>query len=109
MSGGPRRREACSGRTGDFDRVRWSVIEGHSFPCASGQCAGHWESGHHIFIASDWQTNEMVVRHEMLHDLIGRPGHPDPPFAKGCKLTWDSWAGDAARPAAAGRALHRID
>jgi hypothetical protein len=37
--------------------------------------------------------DEMVVRHEMLHDLLGRPGHPDPPFGVGCPLTWESWNG----------------
>ena len=88
--------EACSGRTGNFDRLSWSVIEGYSFPCSSGQCAGHWRTNHHIFLAGEWVMDEMVVRHEMLHDLIGRPGHPDPPFGDGCPLTWASWNGGAA-------------
>jgi len=61
--------EACSGRTGNFERLRWSVIEGHSFPCSSGECAGHWRTDHHIYLAGDWVMDEMVVRHEMLHDL----------------------------------------
>lgn len=85
--------EACSGIHGNFDRLRWSVIDGNSFPCSSGQCAGHWNSDHHIFLASDWVMNEMVVRHEMLHDLIGQPGHPAPPFGEGCPLTWQTWNG----------------
>jgi hypothetical protein len=85
--------EACSGLSGDFDRVEWLVVPGHGFTCSSGQCAGHWESDHRIFIASDWTRNEMVVRHEMLHDLLGRPGHPSPPFGQGCPLTWDTWKG----------------
>jgi hypothetical protein len=88
--------EACSGRIGDFDRLRWSVIEGHSFPCSSGECAGHWRTNHHIFLAGDWVMDEMVVRHEMLHDLLGRTGHPDPPFGEGCPLTWASWNGGSA-------------
>ena len=88
--------EACSGRTGNFDRLRWSTIEGFSFPCSSGQCAGHWSTTHHIFLATEWQMDEMVVRHEMLHDLVGRPGHPDPPFGVGCPLTWATWDGGAA-------------
>lgn len=86
--------EACSGLRGEFERVRWSVVAGHSFPCASGKCAGHWEGSHDIYIAEDWTMNEMVVRHEMLHDLIGRPGHPDPPFGSPCPLTWATWHGD---------------
>jgi hypothetical protein len=85
--------EACSGLSGDFDRVEWLVVPGHGFTCSSGQCAGHWESDHRIFIAQDWAQNEMVVRHEMLHDLLGRPGHPNPPFGHGCPLTWDTWRG----------------
>ncbi len=88
--------EACSERKGDFDRLRWSVIEGRSFPCSSGDCAGHWRTDHHIYLAGDWIMDEMVVRHEMLHDLLGRPGHPDPPFGVGCPLTWESWNGGAA-------------
>ena len=89
--------EACSGRTGNFDRLSWSVIEGHSFPCSSGECAGHWRSDHHIYLAGDWVMDEMVVRHEMLHDLIGRPGHPAPPFGEGCPLTWETWNRDATQ------------
>jgi hypothetical protein len=88
--------EACSGRTGNFDRLRWSVVEGYSFRCSSGQCAGHWRTDHQIFLASEWVMDEMVVRHEMLHDILDRTGHPDPPFGDGCPLTWASWNGGAA-------------
>ena len=88
--------EACSGRTGNFDRLSWSVIDGYSFPCSSGECAGHWRTNHHIFLAGDWVMDEMVVRHEMLHDILERTGHPDPPFGEGCPLTWASWNGGAA-------------
>ena len=89
--------EACSGLTGDFDRVRWLVVEGAGFPCSSGTCAGHWEPNHSIYLAGDYTSNEMVVRHEMLHDLLNRSGHPDPPFGNGCPLTWATWNGDGAR------------
>jgi hypothetical protein len=85
--------EACSGLTGDFDRVEWLQVPGYGFPCSSGKCAGHWESDHRIFIAADWADNEMVVRHEMLHDLLHRAGHPSPPFGQGCPLTWATWTG----------------
>jgi hypothetical protein len=52
---------------------------------------GRWNNDHHIYIASAYLKHELVVRHEMLHDLLGRPGHPDPPFGNGCPLTWESW------------------
>jgi hypothetical protein len=31
----------------------------------------------------------------MLHELIGHPGHPDPPFPIPCHLTWASWNGQS--------------
>ena len=83
--------EACSGLSGDYDRVEWMIVPGESFECGSGRCVGHWDPGHKIFIASDWQAHEMVVRHEMLHELMRRSGHPNPPFGNGCPLTWDTW------------------
>lgn len=89
--------EACSGLSGNFDRLTWSVVDGPSFSCSSGQCAGHWSKDHHIYLAGEWAMDEMVVRHEMLHDLIGMPGHPAPPFGQGCPLTWETWNGGAAQ------------
>ncbi len=88
--------EACSGLTGNFDRVEWMIVPGESFACSSGECVGHWDPGHKIYIASDWTHHEMVVRHEMLHDLMRRSGHPSPPFGNGCPLTWESWAASQA-------------
>ncbi|MGH7628141.1 MAG: hypothetical protein ACREOF_01895 [Gemmatimonadales bacterium] len=89
------RTEACSGRTGNFDRIVWHVVDGDGFECPSGRCVGRWNDNHHIYIASAYLENELVVRHEMLHDLLGRPGHPDPPFGNGCPLTWEAWRADA--------------
>jgi len=83
--------EACSGLSGDFDRVEWMIVPGESFKCGSGQCVGHWDPSHKIFIASDWSRHEMVVRHEILHELMRRSGHPNPPFGIGCPLTWETW------------------
>lgn len=96
--------EACSGLSGNFDRVEWMVVPGPSFRCSSGDCVGHWDPGHKIFLAADWTEHEMVVRHEMLHDLMRRSGHPSPPFGHGCPLTWETWAGSqqsSPTPAAA--------
>ena len=83
--------EACSGLSGSFDRIEWMIVPGESFDCDSGQCVGHWTRDHKIYIASNWKDHEMVVRHEMLHELMRRSGHPNPPFGQGCPLTWDTW------------------
>jgi hypothetical protein len=91
--------EACSGLSGNFDRIEWMIVPGESFPCPSGDCVGHWDPGHKIFLASDWTGHEMVVRHEMLHELMRRSGHPNPPFGHGCPLTWETWlVGNEAGP-----------
>jgi hypothetical protein len=83
--------EACSGLSGEFERVEWMIVPGRSFRCSAGDCVGHWDPGHKIFLASEWAGHEMVVRREMLHDLMRRSGHPSPPFGSGCPLTWDTW------------------
>lgn len=88
--------QACSGKAASFDKIKWNVVEGNSFPCKSGQCVGHWESNGNIYIASEWVDNEMVVRHEMLHALLDKPGHPNPPFGADCPLTWETWRGGVA-------------
>jgi hypothetical protein len=99
--------QACSGLKGSFDRIKWYTIEGTDFDCPSGRCVGRWNDDHSIFVASAWVDNELVVRHEMLHDLIGHPGHPDPPFGSPCPLTWATWHSDdstvAATPTVSGR------
>jgi hypothetical protein len=72
--------EACSGLRGDMSRVRWYAIPGvASFPCGEGrECFGMWRSPHSIYVA-EWASemrfnNYLVVRHEMLHDLLGGGG-----------------------------------
>jgi hypothetical protein len=94
------RTEQCSGRVKPMARVEFYSVPGHSFDCPSGKCVGHWEDNHRIYIAEDWLGHEMVVRHEMLHELIGHTGHPNPPFAAPCHLTWASWEGQGTAIAA---------
>lgn len=83
--------EACSGRRGDFDTIAWATVPGRGFACPSGTCVGRWEPGSRIYLAAAFQRHELVVRHEMLHALLDRAGHPDPPFGRGCPLTWETW------------------
>jgi hypothetical protein len=44
-----------------------------------------------IVIAGNYLNHEMVVRHEMLHALLQREGHPTDYFVDRCHLTWETW------------------
>jgi len=82
--------EQCSGLRGDVDRVSWYVVpcvDGESgFKCdvtQEGLCAGEWRSPHTIslggpnrFFLDGYMDDEWTVKHEMLHDLLGRADHP---------------------------------
>jgi len=83
--------ETCAGRTGDFERVQWFMVPGESFECPGGTCLGRWEANHRIYVAEAWLDHELVVRHEMLHEILRRGGHPARPFEDPCHLTWKSW------------------
>jgi hypothetical protein len=87
--------QACSGKTGDFDRLKFYVIPGMDFPCPTGRCIGEWSPPHHISIAENWQNINWVVRHEMLHDLVGKH-YPGDTLLWGvkCKATWGYLQGD---------------
>ncbi len=85
--------EACAGLTGDLGRVEFAIVPGQAFACPTGWCVGRWEPGHRIYLAGDYVGNELVVRHEMLHELLGQSGHPPAYFEQRCRLTWETWPG----------------
>jgi hypothetical protein len=81
--------EQCSGVTGDLSRISWYVVpceDGEAgFKCdvtPNGLCAGEWRSPHVIELAGPnrifrqgYLDDEWTVKHEMLHDLLGRADH----------------------------------
>ncbi|HEX5004219.1 MAG TPA: hypothetical protein VFV65_02835 [Gemmatimonadales bacterium] len=89
------RTEACSQLRGALGQIEWYVVPGvATFETSIGEKVGLWErvgNVSRITIAGDYVANEMVVRHEMLHDLLERTGHPPEYFVTRCHLTWDSW------------------
>jgi hypothetical protein len=89
--------ESCSGLTGDFSTVKFYVVPGvETFPTKDGAKVGEWTSDgvtNRIVIAGNYQNVEMVVRHELLHALLGKAGHPPEYFVDRCHLTWESWNG----------------
>lgn len=98
--------ESCAGLSGSFSSVEWFVIPGvETFDPGTGtQVVGMWSrgaGGTRITLAGAWQGSEFVVRHEMLHALIGQSGHPALYFEIRCGLTWEQWQGKAG-PSSAG-------
>lgn len=89
------RAQACSGRSGDFERLTWWVVPGATtFDYAEGEPRAdgltHLPSGA-ITLAGAVLAHPMVVRHEMLHALGYGRDHPAVPFRDPCRATWGSW------------------
>jgi hypothetical protein len=90
------RTESCSNLRGRFDQIQWYVVPAvETFPTAAGPKVGMWEKSGgsaRVIIAGRYVDHEMVVRHEMLHHLLDREGHPAEYFVQRCRLTWDTWS-----------------
>ncbi len=93
------RTESCSGIRGQVHQIQWFVVPGaETFETGEGAKVGMWErngSVTRIIIAGRYLDHEMVVRHEILHHLLDREGHPPEFFATRCQLTWETWASTA--------------
>lgn len=87
--------EACAGVSGDIDQVAWYIVpDAETFDSKSGPKVGLWShsgEGVRIVLAGNYVDNELVVRHEMLHALLDREGHPAEYFETRCHLTWQTW------------------
>ena len=72
--------EQCSGLTGSMDVIRWYVVpEVSSFETDIGEKVGLWiktPTDAVIVLAETYADHELVVRHEMLHQLLQRSGPP---------------------------------
>jgi hypothetical protein len=95
------RTEACSGLQGQFSNLKFYQVPGvATFNSSVGTVVGLWSkngSENVITVAGDYLDNELVVRHEMLHALLEREGHPPEYFVQKCGLTWASWTGDGGQ------------
>ncbi len=89
--------EGCSDLAGDMGRIEWYVVpDVTTFETDQGPKVGiRVKAGDRITIvlAGAYQQHEMVVRHEMLHAILDRPGHPPEYFEQRCHLTWATWDG----------------
>jgi hypothetical protein len=78
--------ERCSGLVAAFERVEWFVVPGAQwFNYRGGRYDGLWWSHYHWIALAEARVNDsLVVRHEMLHDLLGRADHPPAYFRQAC-------------------------
>lgn len=78
--------EQCAGVSAPFARVRWFVVPAPQPLIADGQRDdGLWiEHYRYIVLAEPFVTDSFLVRHEMLHDLLGRVDHPPDFFVQAC-------------------------
>lgn len=94
------RTEACAGLAGRFAEIEWYVVpDVTTFATAAGPKVGMWEKSGgaaRIILAGRYSEHEMVVRHEMLHHLLDREGHPSDYFVARCQLTWETWPAAAS-------------
>ena len=90
------RTERCAELKGRFTSIKFLMVpDVDTFETDQGQKVGLWtRKGDHntIIVAGNYRDHEMVVRHEMLHSLIGQSGHPPLYFEERCHLTWETWA-----------------
>lgn len=82
--------EGCSGVSRDFGAVRFYVVPGQATLTAGGETANaYWfSSGDRIVVAGPNEFEGPVLRHEMLHALLGTSagghGHPHEYFVQRC-------------------------
>jgi hypothetical protein len=78
--------EECAGRPGDMTRVSWFVVPNRaSFLYGDAKYDGYWwDRVHWILLAGEKVSNGMLVRHEMLHEILGRGDHPPAYFQGRC-------------------------
>jgi hypothetical protein len=76
--------EACSGETGDPGRIRWYTAAGITYNGVFAR--GVWLPPHEIVVLLGYEENSDIVRHEMLHDLLGGDSDHAKPAWTRCEL-----------------------
>jgi len=76
--------ESCSGRQGDLRAIRWYVVPNAAYIDVDGQQVHGETVGNRIVLADSHALDGPLVRHEMLHALLGVGGHPRDAFLVAC-------------------------
>lgn len=83
--------EACSAQTGSLDAVTWYRTDREVHDARTGEVvAGYWTAGsNRIVLNGAVLMSGGTVRHEMLHALLQKGGHPRDQFLGKCAGTVD--------------------
>jgi hypothetical protein len=77
--------EACSGRTGDFDSVKWYFVQGSGVAVDGQSVSAYWSPrGNAVIVAEPYLDNGLAIRHEMAHALLRTSEHPRAQFLGTC-------------------------
>jgi len=78
--------EACSGLSGDINRVAFYVIRDDSTIQVGAETYwGYWlKKGNRIVLAGPWAGNEKLVKHEEMHALLQSAVHSQAYFNGPC-------------------------
>ena len=77
--------ESCSGRKASYDAVGWFRVPGYHLAVKGEPAAGVWfASSNRIAVADGWRHEGSLVRHEMLHAILGTGSHPREYFQGAC-------------------------
>ena len=70
------RMETCSQISAPLGQVEWYEVPGDQFETPDGPRWGWWGPPHSIYIAETHLSDERLVEHEMLHELLQTGAHP---------------------------------
>lgn len=95
--------KACSGRPGSLAAISWYEVPLGALLELDGQSvSAYWSAGSNQIVVSAAVTEDgPVIRHEMLHALLGSKGHPREEFLGRCAgyVTCSSKCAEDAGPA----------
>jgi hypothetical protein len=104
--------EACSGRRGALGAVEWYVVPGARLEAEGSSVGAYWSAGSNRVVLAEGQAMEgALVRHEMLHALLGAGAHSREAFLERCGgvvLCIESCLREAGPPRLSSKSLRRV-
>jgi hypothetical protein len=77
--------QSCSGAVGDLSAVSWYRTALPLIPLDGSSVTAYWsQATNRVVVTDQFLLDGAVIRHEMLHSLIRRAGHPREYFVEKC-------------------------